>query len=85
MTYGVTGPVDYLSKVDDFSDAYSIVEHDAGYILEENLQDKSFRAALNIAGWKPFGDPQALAVEWYEMDYENAQTVVSILLILLGN
>lgn len=68
--FDVTGPVNYSSKLDDFEDAYSTVEQDAGYILEDNLQDRSFRAALRIAGWNPTGDPQAEAVEWYQMDYE---------------
>lgn len=73
----MTGYVNYTDKLAAFEDAYALVEQDAGYILRENLQDRSFRAALNLAGWKPIGDPQALAVEWYQMDYEYAETVVS--------
>ena len=82
LTYDTNGPVDYLDQLDTFGDAYSIVEQDAGNILLENLQDRSFRAALNLAGWRPIGDPQAQAVEWYQMDYEYAQTPVSIRLTL---
>jgi len=77
LTYDVKGPVDYRDKYAAFEEAYAKVEQDAGYILRENLQDRSFRAALNIAGWKPIGDPQAMAIEWVQMDYEYAQTVVS--------
>ena len=79
-TYGTNGPADYLVKFDTFEDAYSVVEQDAGNILLENLQDRSFRAALNLVGWRPIGDPQAQAVEWYQLDYEYAQTPVSTLL-----
>ncbi|KAL9071741.1 MAG: hypothetical protein Q9161_004005 [Pseudevernia consocians] len=73
LTYDKNGPVDYLDKFDTFGDVYSMVEQDAGKILLENLQDRSFRAALNLAGWKPIGDSQAQAVEWYQLDYEYAQ------------
>ncbi|MCJ1243590.1 hypothetical protein MMC30_000787 [Trapelia coarctata] len=75
LTYDVTGPVDYTAKYVAFEEAYAKVEQDAGYILRDNLQDRSFRAALNLAGWKPIGDPQAMAVEWVLMDYEYAETV----------
>lgn len=73
-----TGPVDYLYKLDDFDDAYCIVEQDAGYNLLGNVQDRSFRAALRLAGWDPTGNAQAGAVDWYEMDYEYAQTPISV-------
>ncbi len=56
LTYDMNGPVDYLDKLDTFGDTYSIVEQDAGNILLQNLQDRSFRAALNLAGWRPIGD-----------------------------
>ena len=77
LTYDPSGEVDYLGKVDAFEEAYAAVEMDAGYILVDNKQDRSFRAGLKLAGWNPEGDPQAQAVEWYEMDYEYAQTPVS--------
>ena len=77
QTFDETGPVDYLDKLDAFEEAYAAVESDAGFILVDNFQDRSFRSALNLAGWKPQGDPQAQAIEWYEMDYEYANTPVS--------
>jgi polyamine oxidase len=43
--------VDYLAKQEAFDDAYVVVEKDSGVILSENLQDRSFRAGLNLAGW----------------------------------
>lgn len=68
------GPVDYISKLDDFETAYELVEREAGSIVSDNLQDRSFAAALRIAGWNPTSDPQAEAIEWYETDYEYAET-----------
>ena len=85
LTYDKDGPADYLDKFDTFGDVYSMVEQDAGKILLENLQDRSFRAALNLAGWKPIGDSHAQAVEWYQLDYEYAQTSVSTRLKLFLN
>lgn len=59
-----------------FEEAYAIVEQDAGVILKENLQDRSFRAALRLADYDPTQDPEASAWEWYLMDFEYAQTPV---------
>ena len=50
---------------------------DARNILSENLQGRSFRTGLNVAGWRPQGDPQAQAVEWYGIDYEYVESLVS--------
>ena len=44
-------------------------------ILKDNLQDRSFRAALSLGGYNPVRDSEALAWEWFEMDFEYAQTV----------
>lgn len=49
---------------------------DSGIILTENLQDRSFRAGLSLADYKPARDPEAAAWEWYAMDFEYAQTPV---------
>ena len=76
LTYDQNGPVDYLDKYIEFDTGYSIVEKDAGYILSENLQDRNFRAALNLAGYKPMGDSHAQAVEWALVDFEYAQKPV---------
>jgi polyamine oxidase len=79
LTYDQNGLVDYIDKYIDFETAYSVVEKDAGYILSENLQDRSFRAALNLAGYKPRGDAHAQAVEWALIDFEYAQKPVGLL------
>ena len=73
LTYDSTGYVDYTDKLDNFNDAYGSAEYNAGEILSLDLQDRDFRSAFNIFGWKPKGDPQAMALEWYEMDYKYAQ------------
>lgn len=63
--------------IDDYEgDPYSAVEQDAGYILSGNLQDRSFRSGLSLAGWKPGNDMEAQAVEWWEFDWEYGQAPV---------
>jgi polyamine oxidase len=61
--------VDYSSLIDDFETAYATLAEDAGYILTENLQDRSIRTGLSLAGWKPNqmdNTMAAYAVEWWE-------------------
>ncbi|KAL8873302.1 MAG: hypothetical protein Q9174_001217 [Haloplaca sp. 1 TL-2023] len=69
-TFNETGEVDFTNLFDDFEDAYTTFEQDAGYILSQNLQDHSARCGLSLAGWKPEKDPAAQAIEWWEMDWE---------------
>ncbi|KAL8713292.1 MAG: hypothetical protein Q9220_002491 [cf. Caloplaca sp. 1 TL-2023] len=71
-TFNETGAVDFTDLLDDYEDAYSTLEQDAGYILTQNLQDRSVRSGLSLAGWKPAKDPAAQAVEWWEFDWEYA-------------
>ena len=52
------------------------MEQDAGYILSENLQDRSVRSALSLAGWKPKKNMEAQATEWWQFDWEYANTPV---------
>ncbi|UQC76289.1 N1-acetylpolyamine oxidase [Colletotrichum lupini] len=47
-------------------------EYDAGEIILKNQQDRSARAGLAIAGWKPGSDPLAQAIEWSSIDFEYA-------------
>lgn len=75
-TFNETGAVDFTSLISDYGTAYSTLEQDAGYILKENLQDRSFRAGLSLAGWKPKKNMQAQAVEWWTFDWEYAATPV---------
>lgn len=66
LTYDETGYVDYSDLLDDFETAYAVLEQDAGTILVENLQDRSVRTGLRLAGWNPMGDAHRKAVEWWE-------------------
>ena len=69
--------MDFTALIDEYqASAYSALEQDAGHILKENLQDRSVRAGLSLAGWKPRKDMQAQAVEWWEFDWEYASSPV---------
>ena len=70
--YNETGPHDFRNVLDEYEDAYSAVEQDAGYTLTENLQDRSVRTGLALAGWNPMHNPEMQAVEFYAQDYEYA-------------
>lgn len=59
-----------------------MVELDSGGILTENLQDRSFRAGLSLADYKPIRNPEAAAWEWFSMDFEYAQTPVCLSVFL---
>lgn len=71
-TFNATGPSDFADLLSVYEDAYSVLEQDAGYILSNNLQDRSARSGLSLAGWKPGIDMEAQAVEWWEFDWEYA-------------
>lgn len=79
--------MDFTDLIDAYEgDPYSTVEQDAGYILSDNLQDRSFRSGLSLAGWKPGNDMEAQAVEWWEFDWEYGQSPVGqILRVWLEN
>ena len=77
-TFDESGAVDFTDLITEFEDdPYSTLEEDAGYILVDNLQDRSVRSGLSLAGWKPKQDKQAQAVEWWEWDFEYAYTPVA--------
>ena len=90
-TFNQDGATDYTELIDDFDNAYSTVEEQAGYILTQNLQDMSFRSALSLAGWKPGNDMEAQAVEWWQFDFEygynpvRTRTSMNDLAMLSGN
>lgn len=71
-TFNETGAVDYKDLLDHFQDAYATLEQDAGYILSQNLQDRSVRSGLSLAGWKPGQNNAAEAVEIFAFDFEYA-------------
>jgi polyamine oxidase len=69
-TYNATGYVNYNYMLDDYETAYALLEEDAGTIWSENVQDRSVRAGLSVAGWNPKKDMQQQAAEWWEFDWE---------------
>ncbi|KAF2032882.1 amine oxidase [Setomelanomma holmii] len=74
LTYDSTGYNNYSDIIDEFEEYWAIFEQDAGTILSENLQDRSFRAGLWQSGWRPKQDAQKKAVEWWMWDWETSQT-----------
>ena len=70
LTYDQNGPLDYSDLLDNYDNAYSLVEEDAGEILLNNLEDHSFRTGLSVAGWKPKKNMLQQASEWWEFDWE---------------
>ncbi|PSN64925.1 polyamine oxidase-like protein [Corynespora cassiicola Philippines] len=75
LTYNETGAADYADMLDEFEEYYTTSEQNAGYILTDNLQDRSFRAGLRQAGWSPKkNDMAAQAVEWWMWDWETSST-----------
>ena len=78
QTFTDRGAVDYTDLLDLYEgDIYSTLEQDAGYILTQNLQDRSYRTGLSIAGWQAT-DAMRKAVEWWEFDWEYAYSPVSL-------
>ncbi|KAI4279515.1 MAG: hypothetical protein LQ337_000216 [Flavoplaca oasis] len=69
-TFNETGAIDFTGLLGDYEDAYVTFEQDAGHILTANLQDRSARAGLSLAGWKPEKGAASQAVEWWEFDFE---------------
>ncbi|KAH9862890.1 hypothetical protein J1614_010983 [Plenodomus biglobosus] len=55
-TYNETGAVDFTNIIEEFEDHWAVFERNAGRILRENLQDRSFRAGLLQSGWRTNGD-----------------------------
>ncbi|KAF2679945.1 amine oxidase [Lentithecium fluviatile CBS 122367] len=73
LTYNETGYFNYTSLLTDFDDSWAEFEQAAGTILTENLQDRSMRAGLYQADWRPSSlDAAAQAVEWWMWDWETS-------------
>jgi polyamine oxidase len=70
LTYNETGYTDYSDLFDTFDEAWDTMSAAAGVILSENLQDRSTRAGLSQAGWKPKQDTAAQAVEYFNWDWD---------------
>ena len=75
QTFNASGPHDYTNLLNvGFENAYSTLEEDAGYILTQNLQDRSVRTGLRISGWNEQQSPEKQATSWWEFDWEYAQS-----------
>ncbi|KUJ24285.1 uncharacterized protein LY89DRAFT_713167 [Mollisia scopiformis] len=72
QTFDENGAVDYAYLLDDYETAYGTVEQDAGRILKEDLQDRTFRSGLLVADWLPKDDMHKQAAEWWQFDWEYA-------------
>ena len=76
-TFDQTGAVDYSNLLNDYDNAFTTVSEAAGNILSENLQDRSFRSGLSLAGWKPKKNMRAQASEWWQFDWEYGESPVN--------
>ncbi|KAK0390645.1 hypothetical protein NLU13_0149 [Sarocladium strictum] len=77
LTYNESGEVDFTSEIEAFEDAVEILTADAEELRVDNIQDRTFRQGLSLAGWNPGRRkyPQAAdAVEWWLYDGEQAYT-----------
>lgn len=73
MTFNETGAVNFTHIIDEFEDYWTIFQQNAGRILKENRQDRTFRAGLWQSGWRNYGDAARKAVEYWLWDWETAQ------------
>ena len=64
-TFNETGAVDFTPLLDEFEEAWTIFEQEAGRLLTDNLQSMSMRAGTSLAGWKAKKNMAAQAVEWW--------------------
>lgn len=72
-TYNETGAVDFTDLLDEYENYWTVFEQNAGRILTENLQDRTFRAGLWQSGWRTKGDAARKAVDYWMWDWETAQ------------
>lgn len=73
-TFNSGGTADFVGKINNFYDAYDGTEKDAGTMWKLNRQDRSEKAGLAAAGWRPTKDMEAQAAEWWGWDWEYAYT-----------
>jgi polyamine oxidase len=70
LTYDQNGPNDYMKLLDDYDNAYSLVEEDVASMLSQGHQDRSFRVGLSLAGWRPKKSMLHQATEFWKFDWE---------------
>ncbi|KZS91278.1 amine oxidase [Sistotremastrum niveocremeum HHB9708] len=72
-TYDMTGANDYTDLFFESEDAYTTLTVGAGTRVDKKLVDATGRVGYALTGWKP-QTPQARASEYYQFDWEYAQT-----------
>ncbi|KAI0351674.1 amine oxidase [Trametes cingulata] len=72
-TYDATGAVDYVDVFDESGDAYTNLTIAAGARVSKRLVDATARTGYSLIGAKS-RTPQAMASEYYQFDWEYAQT-----------
>ncbi|KAI0830095.1 amine oxidase [Trametes gibbosa] len=72
-TYDATGPLDYLDTFNESGDAYTNLTVAAGTRVDRQLVDGTARTGYSLIGAKST-TPQASASEYYQFDWEYAQT-----------
>ncbi|KZT69427.1 amine oxidase [Daedalea quercina L-15889] len=73
VTYDETGAVDYLDIFNDSDDQYDDLTVNAGARVQRQLVDLTARAGYSLIGAKP-KTPADMACEYYQFDWEYAQT-----------
>ncbi|EIW56720.1 amine oxidase [Trametes versicolor FP-101664 SS1] len=73
VTYNATGPDDFLDLFDESADAYTNLTITAGARVDKRLVDGTARTGYSLLGAKS-RTPQAMASEYYQFDWEYAQT-----------
>ncbi|KAL8987556.1 MAG: hypothetical protein Q9177_003248, partial [Variospora cf. flavescens] len=69
----LAGSVNFKGLLGDYEDAYSTLKQDTDHLLTQNLQDRSVRSGLSLAGRKTTKDAASQAVEWWKFDWEYAE------------
>ncbi|KAL4790545.1 amine oxidase [Aspergillus venezuelensis] len=71
ITFDDQGPVGFKYAIDEFNEALDRVLPDAGALLQNNLQDRTFRAAFRYADWNPAKNySYRQTAEWWLFDGE---------------
>lgn len=69
------GPTDFGYAIEEFEDAMERVGRDAGALLVDNLQDRTYRSGFRYLGWNPAkNDSYRQTAEWWLFDGEFVYT-----------
>lgn len=65
-TYDQHGFNDYNYLLDDYNDAYTGLEQDAGMISDQGLVDNNAKVGLSLSGWTPGRNMLKQAIDWWQ-------------------